>query len=679
MESMEMVQLMLDSIKLLTADNKAMNVKIENIEAHMLVLQEQSIKYNTPEQMSHNVKRPSTISRQQIKSFKKLFSALVRNEDESLIALSLRISKLARQAHPTFRVLEYNELVRDKFLELIPDELENNLEIAVSKLNINNIKMAKLVSLAESCERQGSNTVIIEAVKTAVGSETINKVNIMSSFRPNGGTIPKFKCNRCNKFGHTSKTCLLSNTKVDNKVNNSKRSIRNRLCYSCRIYGHLARDCPIVLHELSNLNVQNKIDIVNVDIEPKVESCKETDSNINFQFDQNIKVNVPDVNIEQKGETWEEMLADLKLEREMELKAEGLRLRETDTNLNLQSDKNITVNKPLNSNLPGNVPHYDLYSPNLCEGCGCDLTVNFHVWDECPAVQYIKHRDRVTDVIIKQNIENLHTNYELGPKAESIKETFSNIDYECNEDGKINMCNYQYSINNEMNRFSHEIESEHESNEDCNSNCDYQYGGSEGDKCSNEFEPKAETIENVFYLNNQYSINNELEYGDIEPRAERVEEEIFSCSWMHREDGVVDNLGNVELKAESFEHPKANVSVKFDESIKINVTNSENEPPASIIDSVKSKIRPKAVNVVKDIYKLDIACNKKVKVIDKNCKLKPRATSVVDTKSHLKSRANDTININVNKQVTKPKATEVNNKSKVNANISKNVKRDIKK
>ncbi|CAF4651942.1 unnamed protein product, partial [Rotaria magnacalcarata] len=56
------------------------------------------------------------------------------------------------------------------------------------------------------------------------------------------------------------------------------------------------------------------------------------------------------------------MLADLKLERDMELKAEGLRLRETDTNLNLQSDKNITVNNPLNGNLPGNVPHYDLYS-----------------------------------------------------------------------------------------------------------------------------------------------------------------------------------------------------------------------------------------------------------------------------------------------------------------------------
>ncbi|CAF3376687.1 unnamed protein product [Rotaria socialis] len=289
--------------------------------------------------------------------------------------------------------------------------------------------MAKFVSLAVSCERQGSNAVIIEAVKTAVGSETINKVNVMSSFRPNGGTIPKLKCNRCNKCGHTSKTCLLSYTKVDNKVNNTNRSIRNRLCYSCKIYGHLARDCPMILHELSNLNnVQNKIDILNVDIEPKVESCKETDSNINFQFEKNIKVNVPDVNIEQKGETWEEMLTDHILERDMELKAEGL--RETNANMNLQSDKNITVNKLPHNNLPGNVPHYDLYSPNLCGGCGCDLTVNFHVWDECPAVQYIKHRDRVSDLSIRQNTVNLHTNYELGPKAESVKETFSDVDHE---------------------------------------------------------------------------------------------------------------------------------------------------------------------------------------------------------------------------------------------------------
>ncbi|CAF3376697.1 unnamed protein product [Rotaria socialis] len=102
-------------------------------------------------------------------------------------------------------------------------------------------------------------------------------------------------------------------------------------------------------------------------------------------------------------------------------------------------------------------------------------------------------------------------------------------------------------------------------------------------------------------FNYQYNINNELEYGNIEPRAESIEEEIFSGSWMHRENGVVDNLGSIEPKAESSEQTKDNVSVKLDESIKINVTNGENELPASIVDSVKSKIRPKAVGVVKDI------------------------------------------------------------------------------
>ncbi|CAF3613949.1 unnamed protein product [Rotaria socialis] len=128
--------------------------------------------------------------------------------------------------------------------------------------------------------------------------------------------------------------------------------------------------------------------------------------------------------------------------------------------------------------------------------------------------------------------------------------------------------------------------------------------------------------------------------------------------------------------AESVEQTQTK-STKFNKSCKANSANNNIEPPTCIlVESDESKVRNNAVDVVKNILKSDISGNKKRKVNNKNSNLQPKATGIVETRS--KSHSNKNVNLNCSKLVIKPKASDVNNKSKLIVHDNKKVKLDSK-
>ncbi|CAF2052863.1 unnamed protein product [Rotaria magnacalcarata] len=372
---------------------------------------------------------------------------------------------------------------------------------------------------------------------------------------------------------------------------------------------------------------------------------------------------------------------------------------------------------PNNDNLPGNVPHYFL-STNKCCGCGDDLTINFHVWDDCPAVLYKRQIDMAYELSIRQDTINVHPSCDIKPKADCITKTIPNF-------------NLDYNLINEAERYADEIEPRaahiRETFSDFNLNnsevnktvseCEDQYNktiviadlfrdnkATEVDHLFSDTEPKAEIVkltendiiiqlnENIELIvpnNNTEPINDNVivELPDIElvqPENIRInlEESLIEPKASHdfnlkcKEDNESNILGNnIGPKAENFKQTEAVVSVKLDKVCKIKNTNNNIKPPTSIIvESDKGKVKPKAGKVVKDIFKSDNFCNKKGKVNNKNSNLQPKAASIVETKSYLKSH----VNLNCSKLVIKPKASDVNNKSKLIDQDNKKVKLDVK-
>ncbi|CAF4321790.1 unnamed protein product, partial [Rotaria magnacalcarata] len=568
----------------------------------------------------------------QTKNFRRAFSLLTRNKGESLLTLSVRVSELAKQAYPAFREIEFKEVVKNKFLEVIPNALEDYLEFAFDQVDIGKVTLAKIVEFAEGCEKQISEAIKDETLKPViiVESKLSSALENVTSLRPNGGAILKLKCSLCNKFGHTNETCVSSNVnislknsnKVNIRVDKSNRSILNRRCYSCRDFGHLAHACK-------------------------------------------------------KG--------------------------------------------PNNDNLPGNVPHYFL-STNKCCGCGDDLTINFHVWDDCPAVLYKRQIDMAYELSIRQDTINVHPSCEIKPKADCITETISNF-------------NLDYSLVNKTEIVADEIEPRAAKIKEAFS--DFSLNNSEIDKTVSEFDGQYKNtivIADLFRDNEATEVDNL--FSDTEPKAEIVKfteadiiinlnKNIELIAANNNTEPIIDNVivelpdielvqpenfkinleksliepkashnfnleyknaneinilgNNIGPKAKNFKQTEAIVSVKLDEGCKINNTNNNIKPPASIIvESDKGKGKPKAVRVVKDIFKSDITGNKKSKVNNINSNLQPKATSMVETKSYLKSHSNKNVNLNCSKLVIKPKASDVNNKSKLIVQDNKKVKLDDK-
>ncbi|CAF4954519.1 unnamed protein product, partial [Rotaria socialis] len=75
------------------------------------------------------------------------------------------------------------------------------------------VRLAKIVELAEGCEKQIAEATNGETIKPDIIIETklASTLDNVTSLRPNGGAVLKLKCNLCNKFGHTNETCVSSN------------------------------------------------------------------------------------------------------------------------------------------------------------------------------------------------------------------------------------------------------------------------------------------------------------------------------------------------------------------------------------------------------------------------------------------------------------------------------------
>ncbi|CAF4360696.1 unnamed protein product, partial [Rotaria magnacalcarata] len=209
---------------------------------------------------------------QRTNNYKRIFSALAKKDNESILAFSIRITKVSKQAHPTYRFEELEDLTKGKFLETLPADISEKMSIALVNTDLTTAKYSGLVSMAERFEALAPKTNIVEVTnttKTVVlgAAEPALNVQAVTSLRPNGGAIPKLVCSHCNKPNHSQDRCWTlnpqlkpNNNRGNNYNNNSRGNPRggynnnrgasnnnpnsNRKCYTCNDYGHLANACP---------------------------------------------------------------------------------------------------------------------------------------------------------------------------------------------------------------------------------------------------------------------------------------------------------------------------------------------------------------------------------------------------------------------------------------------------
>ncbi|CAF4923955.1 unnamed protein product, partial [Rotaria socialis] len=214
---------------------------------------------------------------QRTKNFKIQFNALKREDSETLLAFSIRVSRICECAHPNYGIEELADMTKSKFLEKLPCEVAEKMAIIMVDTELSAYEYSKLVTLAERFEMLCPKTVIVEAAdKVGIKASEPSTCDVQAavSLRPNGGALPKVVCTHCNKGGHTQDKCWTlhanlkpvrntsarSNNNSDQNRNNSYRNNSNnnrgaqsnnnnqnnngRKCYSCGVYGHFANACP---------------------------------------------------------------------------------------------------------------------------------------------------------------------------------------------------------------------------------------------------------------------------------------------------------------------------------------------------------------------------------------------------------------------------------------------------
>ena len=213
---------------------------------------------------------------QRTKNFKIQFNALKKEESESLLAFSIRVTHICECAHPHYGRDELADMTKSKFLEKLPYEVAEKMAIIMVDTDLSAYEYSKLVTLAERFEMLCVKMVIVEAAtKVEIkASEPTNSSDVQAvvSLRPNGGALPKVVCTHCNKGGHTHDKCWtlhanlkpVRNTSVNNNNNsqnrnnsyrgnsnnnrgaqsNNNQNNNGRKCYSCGVYGHFANACP---------------------------------------------------------------------------------------------------------------------------------------------------------------------------------------------------------------------------------------------------------------------------------------------------------------------------------------------------------------------------------------------------------------------------------------------------
>ena len=217
---------------------------------------------------------------QRTNKFLNLFNNLVQDSGESLLNLSMKVERIAKQAYPTFNQLNLDVLIKNKFLAVVPEDVFDKLNIALLDKDLAAVPFEKIVSLAEKVQKTTPKTVIVEVAKAAntivIEPEPVANVQAAISLRPNSGAIPRVNCTHCNKPGHAQTSCWtlhpnlkparnsngnfrgnFNNNTSRGNYNNSNRggwnnnrgsqgnqSVGGRKCYACNDFGHLANVCP---------------------------------------------------------------------------------------------------------------------------------------------------------------------------------------------------------------------------------------------------------------------------------------------------------------------------------------------------------------------------------------------------------------------------------------------------
>ena len=217
---------------------------------------------------------------QRTNKFLNLFNNLVQDTGESLLNLSMKVERIAKQAYPTFNQLNLDVLIKNKFLAVVPEDVFDKLNIALLDKDLAAVPFEKIVSLAEKVQKTTPKTVIVEVAKAAntvvIEPEPVANVQAAISLRPNSGAIPRVNCTHCNKPGHAQTSCWtlhpnlkparnsngnfrgnFNNNTSRGNYNNSNRggwnnnrgsqgnqSVGGRKCYACNDFGHLANVCP---------------------------------------------------------------------------------------------------------------------------------------------------------------------------------------------------------------------------------------------------------------------------------------------------------------------------------------------------------------------------------------------------------------------------------------------------
>ncbi|CAF4930283.1 unnamed protein product [Rotaria socialis] len=215
---------------------------------------------------------------QRTKNFKIQFNALKKEESESLLAFSIRVTHICECAHPHYGRDELADMTKSKFLEKLPYEVAEKMAIIMVDTDLAAYEYSKLVTLAERFEMLCAKMVIVEAAAKveikASEPTTTSDVQSVVSLRPNGGALPKVVCTHCSKSGHTHDKCWtlhanlkpVRNTSANNnnnnyqnrnssyrgngnnnrgaQGNNNNQNNNGRKCYSCGNYGHFANACP---------------------------------------------------------------------------------------------------------------------------------------------------------------------------------------------------------------------------------------------------------------------------------------------------------------------------------------------------------------------------------------------------------------------------------------------------
>ncbi|CAF2082821.1 unnamed protein product [Rotaria magnacalcarata] len=213
---------------------------------------------------------------QRTKNFKIQFNALKKEESESLLAFSIRVTHICECAHPHYGRDELADMTKSKFLEKLPYEVAEKMAIIMVDTDLSAYEYSKLVTLAERFEMLCAKMVIVEAAAKAeikASEPTTSDVQAVVSLRPNGGALPKVVCTHCSKSGHTHDKCWTlhadlkpvrdtgtSNNNNNNQnrsnnyrgnnnnnrgaLNNNNQNNNGRKCYSCGMYGHFANACP---------------------------------------------------------------------------------------------------------------------------------------------------------------------------------------------------------------------------------------------------------------------------------------------------------------------------------------------------------------------------------------------------------------------------------------------------